>query len=205
MPPIPELEAIRKAQILEAAMGAIAQSGSARVTMADICRAAGLSKGGLAHYYKSKQALFKEVFTEFFKQIFERGRDTMVQFEDPLEKLLSFVWLYNREDPDAAIGYPILFDFMSSAVHDTEYQEIFNQWVKNWLALLKEAVLLGQSRGLFKGIDADAAARAISAIYQGIATRWYLAPSLHSSEWAKRTLKRAVTALLASYENQPQQ
>ena len=50
MPPIPELEAIRKSQILRAAMETIAANGCANVTMADICSAAGLSKGGLAHY-----------------------------------------------------------------------------------------------------------------------------------------------------------
>jgi AcrR family transcriptional regulator len=203
MPPIPELEAIRKAQILEAAMGTIAESGCANVTMAGICRAAGLSKGGLAHYYKSKQELFKEVFTEFFNRIFERGRDTMARFDDPLEKILSFVWLYDWEDPDVSIGYPILFDFMSTAVHSADYRNIFNQWVNKWLALLKTAIELGQSRGQFKKIDAEDTARTISAIYQGIATRWFLAPDQHSTEWAIASLQRAVTSLLASYENQP--
>lgn len=203
MPPIPELEAIRKAQILEAALGTIAESGCANVTMAEICRAAGLSKGGLAHYYKSKQALFKEVFTEFFNRIFERGRDTMARFDAPLEKILSFVWLYDWDDPDVSIGYPILFDFMSTAVHRDDYREIFNQWVNNWLALLKNAIELGQSQGNFENIDAEDAARTISAIYQGIATRWFLAPNRHSTKWATASLKRAVTALLASYENHP--
>lgn len=203
MPPIPELEAIRRTQILEAAMGTIAESGYASVTMADICRAAGLSKGGLAHYYKSKQELFKQAFLEFFNRIFERGRDTMARFDDPLEKLLSFVWLYDADDPDVSIGCPILFDFMSAAVHDTDYREIFHEWVKNWLALLKSAIELGQSQGRFVNIDADDAARAVSAIYQGIATRWFLAPELHSTEWAIGTLKRAVTALLSSYEEKP--
>ena len=202
MPPIPELEAIRKAQILEAAMGSIAQSGSANVTMADICRAAGLSKGGLAHYYKSKRELFKEVFQAFFDRIFERGRDTMAGHDDPLEKVLSFTWLYNWEDPDVAVGYPILFDFMATAVHSPEYREIFDGWVRNWLALLTDAIELGQAQGQFKGIDAHEAARVISAIYQGIATRWFLAPDMHSTRWAKTSLKRAVTALLTSYDTQ---
>jgi AcrR family transcriptional regulator len=47
MPAIPELEAIRKAQILDAALQTIAANGHANVTMNDICKAAGLSKGGL--------------------------------------------------------------------------------------------------------------------------------------------------------------
>ncbi len=203
MPPIVELEAIRKAQILEASLKSIATSGCANVTMADICRSAGLSKGGLAHYYKSKNELFLAVFEEFFKRIFVRGKLTMAQYSDPLDKLLSFSWLYNADDPDALLGYPVLFDFMSIAVHDPEYRRIFHDWVNNWLVLLKEAVNEGVSSGQFKNIDADVAARAISAVYQGIATRWFLAPELHSTPWALDTLRRAVIGLLDSYQNQP--
>jgi len=200
MAPIPELEAIRKRQIFEAALTTIAALGSANVTMADICQAAGLSKGGLAHYYKSKRELFMYVFEEFFKRIFERGSETMERFNDPLDRLLSFVWLYNPDDPDVSVGYPLLFDFMSIAVRDAEVREIFAQWIQNWLSLLKSSLEMGQSQGKFMELDADEAARAISAIYQGIATRWVLAPELHSAKWAVDTLKRVVTAYLNSNE-----
>jgi hypothetical protein len=49
-------------------------------------------------------------------------------------------------------------------------------------------------------VDADSAARTISAIYQGIATRWYLARGEHSSTWAVDSLRRSVKGLLDSYE-----
>lgn len=203
MPPIPELEAIRKAQILEAALVTIAQHGCANVTMAGICESAGLSKGGLAHYFKSKRELFLGAFEEFFQQIFKRGSETMAQCTDPLDKLLSFGWLYNAEDPDASLGYPVLFDFMSIAVHDEAYKKIFHDWVDNWLAMLRSAIIEGNDTGQFQIVDPDAAAKGISAIYQGIATRWFLAPDLHSTAWALDTLKRAVVGLLDSYKNKP--
>jgi AcrR family transcriptional regulator len=200
MPPIPELEAIRKAQILEAALNMIAENGCNNVTMADIATAAGLSKGGLTHYFPSKDELFKAVFTEFFRQIFERSRDTMMQFDDPVDQLLSFEWLYDRNDPDGITGYPVLFDFMSIAVHDPEYRAIFDDWVGNWVILLTEAIEAGIRCGLFFTADADALARAISAIYQGIATRWFLAPDQHSSQWAVRFYREAINGLLAPYK-----
>ncbi len=201
MPPIAELLEIRTTHIIETALQTISTSGCANVTMAEICRAAGLSKGGLAHYYKSKRSLFIAVFTEFFQRIFQRGKETMEEYTDPLDRLLSFEWLYNADDPEASLGYPILFDFMSIAVHDEEYREIFSNWINNWIELLKQPILEGQEQGIFtKKIDPDSTARSISAIYQGIATRWYLSPELHSTEWAVDTLKRGITGLLASYE-----
>ena len=200
MPPNVELEAIRKTQIIDAALRTSAERGCANVTMDDICKTAGLSKGGLAHYYKSKNDLFKAAFQEFFQRIFIRGDETMSTFDDPLEQILSFEWLYDPQDPDVDTGYPILYDFMSIAVHDEEYREIFSDWIDNWVKLLKKAILLGQSQSRYVNVDAEFAARTISAIYQGIATRWYLARSEHSTQWAVESLKRSVKGLLDSYE-----
>lgn len=203
MPPIPELEAIRKTQILDAALLTIAENGCANVTMADICRAAGLSKGGLAHYYHSKKDLFYAVFKEFFDRIFERSRHTMAQWEDPLDKILSFDWLYNREDPDAYLGYPILFDFLSMAIHDEKYKQMYHDWVGNWVILLSDALQQGIETEIFPSLDTEQTARTISAIYNGIATRWYLDPECHSAGWAIDAFKRSITGLLGTYETKP--
>ncbi|MBW1892436.1 MAG: TetR/AcrR family transcriptional regulator [Deltaproteobacteria bacterium] len=199
MPSIPELEAIRKAQILEAALFTIAENGCANVTMDDICKAAGLSKGGLAHYYHSKKDLFYAVFEEFFDQIFKRSRETMAQKDDPLEKLLSFDWLYDRTDPDAPLAYPILFDFLSITVHDDQYKKLYHEWICNWVVLLSDALKQGISDGLFPDLDVEKTARTISSIYNGIATRWYLDHESHSTEWAIDAFKRSITGLLYTY------
>jgi AcrR family transcriptional regulator len=201
MPPIVELETIRKAQIIDAALQTIAEQGCANVTMDDICKTAGLSKGGLAHYYKSKNDLFKAAFQEFFQRIFIRGDETMSTVQNPLEQVLSYTWLYDIQDADLKTGYPILYDFMSIAVHDQEYREIFSDWINNWVKLLSKAILLGQSQGLYQNVDVEAIARTISAIYQGVATRWYLAPQSHSTQWAIESIRRSVKGLLDSYEN----
>jgi AcrR family transcriptional regulator len=199
MPPIPELEAIRKAQILEAGLKTIAERGCANVTMDDVCRAAGLSKGGLAHYYRSKYELFQSVFEEFFDRIFQRGRDTMARFDDPLDRVLSFDWLYDAGDPDMGIGYPLLLDFMAISVHDSGYREIFHNWIQNWVTLLSGALAEGIERGEFKDLDPDDTARTISAIYQGVAVRWYLDPEAHSTAWATRSFQKAIRRLLTPH------
>ena len=200
MPPIAELEAIRKKQILEAGLTAISQRGSANVTMDDICQAANLSKGGLAHYYRSKKELFKAVFQYFFERIFQRSEATMAQFDHPLDKVLSFDWLYNRDDPTVNVGYPLLFDVMSLSVRDAEHREIFHDWIGGWVGLLKEALEQGIAEGTFKNLDdPKATARTISAIYQGIGVRWYLDSEAHSREWAVGSFKNAIRGLLLPY------
>jgi AcrR family transcriptional regulator len=195
------LETIRKPQIIEATIRKISDVGFSNVTMEDIAREAGLSKGGIAHYFSSKESLFKEAFRAFFDRIFRRGRETMDQFNDPLDKLLSFVWLYDRDDPDLYTGYPLHFDCMALAARDREYRGIFHEWVDNWIALLSEALEQGVSSGKYIIDDIEELARTISAIYHGIALRWFLDSESHSSEWAVESLNGAITHLMSDYIN----
>jgi len=203
MPPIAELEQIRKAQILEAALRTLSAHGSASVTMEEVARAAGLSKGGLTHYFKSKNELFHFAFQQFFERIFQRVRAEEQTRSGPMEKLLGFDMLFDMEDPDAEIGYPLLFECMLLAVRDETYRALFDAWVDNWVALLRGVIEEGIAAGAFRPMDAEAMARAVSAVYQGVATRWYLATRAHSRQWAVEYAKRAVTGLMAPYLTAP--
>jgi len=196
VPLLPNLEEMRRSHILDSAMKALAESGSNNVTMEDIARSTGLSKGGLAHYYRSKNELFMAVFSEFFSRIFERSRRRIDELSNPLEKLLSFDWLYDANDPDCRVGYPLLFDCMSMAAHDPAYRQLFQEWVNNWICLLADVIKDGISCGAFPAMDAQRSAMAISAVYQGIATRWYLAGDPHSTEWAVLSCRKAILGIM---------
>lgn len=199
MPPIPELEAIRKKQILAAGLVTIAEKGSANVTMDDICKAAGLSKGGLVHYYKTKKILFQAVFQDFFDNIFKRSSETMAQYDDPLDRLLCFDLLYDAEDPEVKIAYPLLFDLLSLAVHDDEYRSLLQEWINNWINILSKALQDGIDIGIFTEMDTGATARSISAIYHGISNRWYFDREHHSTQWAVDSFKKGIMGILSPH------
>ncbi len=210
MPPIQELEEIRRAQILAAAVKCLAVSGCAAVTMTDIAAAAGLSKGGLTHYFPSKEALFKETFKEFFSRVFLRFRELQAGIKDPEMRLYAFELLFDAREPAMEIGdpktplvhlgYPLLYDCMFLAAHDSEYKALFEEWVDNWILLLKAALDEGVAKGHLTEMDTNAMARVISAVYQGVATRWFLAPNGHSDHWAVASYRQAIQGLIEPYK-----
>jgi AcrR family transcriptional regulator len=73
MAPRPDVSEERKNQILEAAIAVFARLGFRGARMDDIAEQAGLSKGALYLYYKSKDAiiaaLLKYLFAQEFKQL----------------------------------------------------------------------------------------------------------------------------------------
>ena len=198
-----ERKIVRRAQIVDAALREISAKGMNKITVESIAKAAGLSKGGVTYYFKSKDDLCGAAFKAFFDLIFQRSKNNMDLFSDPLSKLLSFDWLYNWEDPDVNAGYPLLFDFMAEACHKESYRTLFHEWVDNWVDLLKEAVIEGNSAGIFHCPDPDVTAKAISAVYHGLAVRWYLDRDSHSTQWAVISFREAINGLLNGGQNKP--
>ncbi|MFP4477005.1 MAG: TetR/AcrR family transcriptional regulator [Desulfatibacillaceae bacterium] len=213
MPPIPELEETRRSQILLAAVKCLANHGCANVTMAEVAEAANLSKGGLTHYYPSKDELFKETFKEFFRRVFDRFQAMQARVDDPEQRLYDFELLFDPVetadeigDPETSLislGYPLLYDCMFLAAHDPEYRDLFEEWVDEWIRLLKRALEDGVRSGVFREMDTEAVARTISAVYQGVATRWFLAPRGHSISWATESYRKAIEGLMLPYKINP--
>lgn len=109
-----------KQAIAEAAKGLFAVKGYAATSMADICSAAGCSRGGLYHHFESKEDLFiylaEQAFTvswENWDQVVEDGMTATEQlylyadyFVDTLEKPLNKAGeeFLNRTGPTSEAG-----------------------------------------------------------------------------------------------------
>jgi TetR/AcrR family transcriptional regulator, transcriptional repressor of aconitase len=86
----PEKHRARRLQILEAAVACFASKGFERTTVAEICRAAGISSGNLFHYFPTKAAIFAAIFEEDTREIaefFAAHEDT----GDPWGAVLAFL------------------------------------------------------------------------------------------------------------------
>ena len=61
------LKDIRREEIMQAAVDVLSERLCSTMTLDDIAKASGLSKGGITYYYSSKEALIKDVFEYYFK------------------------------------------------------------------------------------------------------------------------------------------
>lgn len=190
------MKSIRKEEIMKAALTVISERGSANVTLDDIAKASGFSKGGITYYYASKEALTRDVFEHFFTYIWERAYLELHKNMTSLDKLLSFVWLYDRKDDQTKKIYPLLFDILVLATYNDEYRDVFRNWVHNWVNIAVEIIEEGNSTGEFQVDDVEGAAQLISATAQGIGIRWYLDQEHHTTEWAVKAFQQAVIAVV---------
>lgn len=87
----PIKEKQRRAELVQAAYFAIYEHGYARVTLSDIARAAGVSKGTLVYYFGSKEKLFELVMRRFMRTIATSTRRALRAAVSTDEKLRVFV------------------------------------------------------------------------------------------------------------------
>ena len=185
MSPRPDVSEERKNQILEAAIAVFARLGFHASRMDDIAAQAGLSKGALYLYYKSKDAIIAAILKYFFSLEFKKLR-TLVETEssEPIsEQLLrmnkhlaaDFQWF-------SAVA-PIMFEFYAVAARQKEVRSFLKDYFKDYREALTRLIQHGINRGEFRPVHADQVAITITALYEGLTLLWMVDPQ--AVQWEK--------------------
>ncbi|MBB6097519.1 TetR/AcrR family transcriptional repressor of bet genes [Deinobacterium chartae] len=184
-------EKARKDQLVRAAYAAIYEHGYAAVTLADIARAAGVSKGTLVYYFGSKEALFKTVLTRFVRTIAVSTARAVRLERDPLRKLQVFVenQFYGLENTRRF--YTVYLDFLSASTKQAELLEVTR-------AFFEVSDLLDLSLAQFgQGDDPQGQAWQLRALIDGLSIRFLFDPEADLEVYRARCLSgmRAILGL----------
>lgn len=169
----------RKSHIIKAAIPIIAQRGMALSRMEDIADAAGIGKGTIYEYFKSKAELFNACFhftmDEFFKVVLERyPRNTSpsetirILFRIIGEQFLTFPKDY----------YLILSDIWLIASKKefmgTENPYDLAGYIREFRTIGKALIEQGITEGEFRDVDAYYHAVLAGAVFDGLILHWML-------------------------------
>lgn len=156
----------RRATLVKAAYQAIYQHGYATVTLADIAKHAGVSKGTLVYYFGSKENLFKLVLDRFVRTITLSTARAVRSRETPLEKLEAFVnyEFYGLENTKRF--YTVYLDFLSASTKESELRKVTQQFFKDSEILEIQIASLGNKQ------DLEAHSWQIRALVDGLSIRF---------------------------------
>lgn len=154
-----------RAVIIRAAAQVFTVQGYGGTSMADICAAAGLTKGALYFHFASKEALALAVVDAQHQRATALGDELLHSNQPGLEVLLRMSFelaVQLREDPVSRAGIRLTLESSSlSAPVVTPYEE----WIAACDVLLRRAIADGDVR---EGTDVEAAARFISPAFTGV-------------------------------------
>ncbi len=104
---------ITKAKLVETAKELFLEKGFDGLKMQELANRAGMNKGLLHYYFKSKEALFKAIFNEAISSLFEGASEILTSERSVKVKLHALIDLYF----DKLLANPGLPVFIISEIH----------------------------------------------------------------------------------------
>lgn len=195
MSPRPDVSEERRNQILEAAMAVFARQGFDQARMDDIAQEAGLSKGALYLYYKSKDAIISAILQFFFTRVMKKLSSFLESEErqSVRERLLSLNRYYVNEMKWMTSLVPLSFEFYAVAARQKTVRQFLKQYFKEYRGVLAVLIQRGIERGEFLSVQPEQVAIAISALYEGLTLLWMV--DAEATHW-EQTGEAALTMLL---------
>ncbi len=158
----------RRSQILDAARESFAKIGLAATTVDDIARRAGVAKGTVYLYYRSKEAILQQILDDDVSEMQEGTVSIVKAPGEADEKLTRFLvaalTIFDRKrDFFEHVHLEMGPDVRKKAMQ--KFDALFNAQVAAWKTVLADA----KARGQIGDIDPSQGARLIVALTTGLA------------------------------------
>ena len=170
-----------RARILEAATEAFARYGYDSASVAEICRRAGVTKGGFYHHFPSKQALFLEMLEQWLEGIddqLELARSGAGDIPGQLQSMSAMVRLVFQE---AGGRLPLFLEFLNKAGHSPVVWQATVAPFRKYHAYFSDMVDIGVAEGSLRPVDPDLASNVLLSYAIGLLVLGLLDP--HGADW----------------------
>ena len=167
MSPRPQIDHIRRPQILAAASEVIAERGLAATRISDIAERAGTSGPALLYWFESKDELLGEALG-FAEQSFYDGlNERLAQLQSPCERLRLLI-----EASAEAYDWTLWMELWTLALRDRKTADTRLQLDRRWRRELEREVRAGQAAGDFAADgDPDRIVAIIASLLDGLAVQ----------------------------------
>jgi AcrR family transcriptional regulator len=156
-----------KEKMIRSAIENFAKTGFDKTRMEDIAALAGVAKGTLYLYFKNKEDLFYAICEHNLEEL----RDQLSKLFDRKENIMSDVERFYDEYLKVSLGADtIWFEMIALSTRDPKLREILSENQSKVYLMVKEFLNIQIGKGFFrKGIDIDAIASGLIALYNGLA------------------------------------
>jgi AcrR family transcriptional regulator len=183
---------VKKQGILRAAMKVFARKGVANTKMADVAEAAGIGKGTIYEYFKSKEEIFADAFGHFMEQVDAKMAKRLFKVYDPLEKLAALVDGWIEVMKDTSIDFmEIMMDFWAEGVRHGEQKPVVDlrKMYLEYRQMVKEILEEGIAKECIRPVNTTLAASILIGSLDGLLLQWIMDHDLFRLDEVAEALK----------------
>jgi AcrR family transcriptional regulator len=184
-------------RILQAALACFSRAGYDATGVAEICTAAGVSKGAFYHHFPTKQAVFITLLNDWLSSLdaqFEAVRAQPISVPDALRGMALTA---RQVFADARGQLPLFLEFWTQASRDPVIWEKTVEPYQRYLAYFAGLIRAGIAEGSLRPVAPEAAARAVIALAVGLLAQALTSPD--QTDWTDAAVE-GVEMLLRGIE-----
>lgn len=166
------VEPERRLALLKAAFREVAEKGFSEVTLDDIARRAGVSKGVTLYYFESKDHLFRELFSWLIDSIHSRMREAVAAEQDPVAKIRALVAMIFPSPSKNRAFFRAFVDFCGLAARRESFREVNERFYAGCREIDGGIAAEGMRHGVFAVRDPQEAGSTMRAIFDGLMMQW---------------------------------
>lgn len=168
-----EHEQQQRQKILQAATACFCRRGYHETSVQHICDEAGLSKGGLYTYFKSKEEVLAAVVEDSFLEAVEEARAAAQAgrtVTEKLDRLAEMAITRMASDTGASVHSPLLrLEIWAEASKNPHLRALCARGAEQWEALVADLLREGQRRGeIVTDASPEAVASILVAVFDGL-------------------------------------
>ncbi len=186
---------VTRTNIILAAASLFAKYGYNPTGVAEICSAAGVSKGAFYHHFSSKQSVFLAIFTEWMERLdleIQKSRTSSSTIPESIDKMLGLLETVFHQ----AGGYlPMFLEFWSQASHDPLIWQVVIEPYQRYRSYFTSMIQDGINEGSIKPVDPQVAASTLVSLALGLLLQGLIDPK--GTDWGNIT-QTSVTLFLKS-------
>lgn len=181
------ITAIRRTQIVDAAIQVMAEKGWNETSIDEVTRTAGVSRGLVSYHFKDKADLLSGVLSRCREIFNETVSAAATVTSEPVERMRLIVRAaiaMTRENP---VSYQVFLHFAANGPAQPELGEQIRLLYADFRAYTAAGIRSGQRRGLFRAdLDPDATAAQVIGAIIGLALQWLVDPEGYPFDAAAR-------------------
>ena len=182
-----------RTHILEVANLLFSKNGYDATGVAEICHAAGVSKGAFYHHFATKQSIFMELMESWLSGLDAGFKLLLTQTANIPQALLQMADMTGNVFISADVRLPIFLEFWTRANRDPAIWQATIEPYRRYQAYFSTLVQEGIAEGSLEPVDAALASRAL--VYQAMGMLMHALFDPEGVDWSTE-IRRSIEIML---------
>jgi AcrR family transcriptional regulator len=163
---------IRREQIVDAAAAVIAEQGIQNLSLSEIEKKVGMSRGQLTYYYKAKEDILLAVFDRLLDLMCQQNAEAEFDRLDWLEIVRQVLLLVLADPPAHPEFHALQHTFLSQSGHRADFRRKLAELYEDWRSRSAEALKRDlRKRPAVRRVAPRTLATLVQAIFHGLAVQ----------------------------------